>query len=123
MWVGSVELLFSATFKNSGGSHFDCELAFVSCLYDFEHPTAMSSTQQRAGARIFYVPSIPWTSVLPVNHVLGRVPLMKLYLEGSTQATILRSLVRNQGAYFEHGCADSAGQDGSGTDWQSSVRA
>ena len=117
MWVGSVDFLFSVTFKNSGGSHFDCDLAFVSCLYDFEHPSAMSPMQQRAGARMFsgYVPSIQWTIVLPVNHILGRVLLMKLYLEGSKQPTIPRSLARDQGFYFEHGCADRAGQDGSGS--------
>ena len=48
----------------------------------------MSPMQQKAGERIFYVLSIPWTIVLPVNHILDRVPLMKLYLGGSTQPTI-----------------------------------
>ena len=51
--------------------------------------------------------------MLPINHILDKVPLMKLYLEGSTQPTIPRLLARDHGAYFEHGCADRAGQDGS----------
>ena len=53
--------------------------------------------------------------MLPINHILDKVPLMKLYLEGSTQPTIPRLLARDHGAYFEHGCADRAGQDGSGS--------
>ena len=115
MWVGRVELLFHATFKNSEGSRFEYALALVSCLYDFEHPSAMGPLQRKAGARTFYVPSIPWTIVIPVNHILGRVPLMRLYLEGSTQPTIPRSLARDKAAYFEHGCADRAGHDGVGS--------
>ena len=115
MWVGRVELLFQATFKNSEGSRFEYDLAFVTCLYDFEHPSAMGPMQRRAGARMFYVPSIPWTIVIPVNHILGRVPLMRLYLEGSTQPSIPRSLARDKAAYFEHGCADRGGRDGVGS--------
>ena len=40
---------------------------------------------------------------------------MRLYLEGSTQPTIPRSLARDKAAYFEHGCADRGGRDGVGS--------
>ena len=46
------------------------DLAFASCLYDFEHPSTMGPMQQKAGARMFYVPSVPWTIMLPVSHIL-----------------------------------------------------
>ena len=71
--------------------------------------------QLKAGARMFYKPSIEWTMVLPIRHILGRVPLMRLYLEGSVQPTIPHSLAGDKAAYFEYGCADRAGRDGIGS--------
>ena len=53
--------------------------------------------------------------VLPIRHILCRVPLMRLYLEGSVQTTILHSLAGDKAAYFEYGCADRAGRDGIGS--------
>ena len=110
MWVGRVELLFTASFRSARGEAFQFNLAFLSCLYDFEHPSAMGPLQRRSGARMFYVPSTPWTIVLPINHILGRVPLMRLYLQGSTEPTIPHSFARDKELYFEHGCADRAGR-------------
>lgn len=117
MWVGRVELFFKASFRNAQGEAFEFDLAFLSCLYDFEHPSAMGPLQLKAGARMFYVPSIPWTIVLPINHILGRVPLMRLHLQGSEAPTIPHSFARDKEAYFEYGCADQAGRDkvGSGS--------
>ena len=37
---------------------------------------------------MFYVPDTPWLIVLPINHILGRVPLMKTFLCGSSAPTI-----------------------------------
>ena len=115
MWVGRVELFFSASFKDAQGEVTEYDLAFVSCLYDFKHPSAMGPLQLKSGARMFYVPSTPWTIVLPINHILGRVPLMRLYLEGSTEPTIPHSYTRDKDAYFKRGSADRAGKDNVGT--------
>ena len=112
MWVGRVELLFTAAFIDSQGSPVEYDLAFLSCLYDFEHPSATGPMQLKAGARMFYAPSIAWTVVLPIRHILGRVPLMRLYLAGSAQPTIPHSLAGDKRPYFEHGCADRAGRSG-----------
>ena len=71
--------------------------------------------QLKAGARMFYAPSIAWTVVLPIRHILGRVPLMRLYLAGSAQPTIPHSLAGDKRPYFEHGCADRAGRSGIGS--------
>jgi len=115
MWVGRVELLFSATFNDGQGTQYDFDLAFVSCLYDFEHPSAAGPLQRTAGARMFYVPSTAWTIVLPINHILGRVPLMRLYLNGSTEPTIPHSFAGDKDTYFKYGCADRAGCIGTGS--------
>ena len=117
MWVGRVELFFKASFRSALGECFEFDLALLSCLYDFEHPSAMSPLQLKAGARMFYVPSTPWTIVLPINHILGRIPLMRLYLQGSEEPTIPHSFARDRAVYFEYGCADQAGRDkvGSGS--------
>lgn len=115
MWVGRVELLFTAAFIDSQGSPVEYDLAFLSCLYDFEHPSATGPMQLKAGARMFYAPSIAWTVVLPIRHILGRVPLMRLYLAGSAQPTIPHSLAGDKRPYFEHGCADRAGRSGIGS--------
>jgi hypothetical protein len=115
MWVGRVELLFTAAFIDSHGSLVEYDLAFLSCLYDFEHPSAMGPMQRKAGARMFYKPSIAWTVVLPVQLIVGRVPLMRLYLAGSEHPTIPHSLAGDRAAYFEYGCADRAGRSGIGS--------
>ena len=74
----------------------------------------MTILQREAGARMFYEPDKAWSMVLPINHILGRVPLMKAYLEGSDSPTIPSSLARHNNVYFRHGHADRAGS-GKGT--------
>ena len=64
--------------------------------------------QRTAGARLLYVPTKPWTMVLPVNHILGKVPLMKVYLDGSSAPTIPHSFAGQRSA-------DQAGDRGVGT--------
>jgi hypothetical protein len=110
MWIGHVELLFKASFKNAQGEAFEFDLAHLSCLYYFEHLSAMAPLQTEAGARMFYVPSTPWTIVLPINHILCRVPLMLLFLAGSDVPTIPHSFARDTAQYFQYGCADQRGR-------------
>ncbi len=43
---------------------------------------------------MFYEPDTPRLIVLPINHILGRVPLMKAYLGGSDSPTIPSSLAQ-----------------------------
>ncbi len=51
--------------------------------------------------------------VLPINHILGRVPLMKVFLCGSSSQTILSALSQQKQAYFRFGHADQNGNEGS----------
>jgi hypothetical protein len=115
LWYGRVELFFRATFKNSGGRMFDVDLALLSFFYDFKCPVAMRILQKKAGAQIFYEPDTPWLIVLPINHILGRVPLMKAFLDGSDSPTIPSSLARYRTIYFRHGHADRSGRQGGGS--------
>ena len=109
LWFGRVELLFRTSFKSPGGRVFDLDLALFSFLYDFKCPAAVTILQREPGARMFYEPDKAWSMVLPINHILGRVPLMKAYLEGSDSPTIPSSLARHNNVYFRHGHADRAG--------------
>jgi hypothetical protein len=115
LWYGRVELFFRCTFKNSGGRLFEVDLALLNFLYDFKCPAAMTILQKEAGARMFYEPDKPWLIVLPINHILGRVPLMKAYLGGSDSPTIPSSLANRKLAYFRHGHADRPGTQEGGS--------
>jgi hypothetical protein len=68
-----------------------------------------------AGARMFYEPDTPSLIVLPINHIIGRVPLMKAYLGGSDSPTIPSSLAHQKNAYFRHGHAHRAGRQHEGS--------
>ena len=55
---------------------------------------------------------------MPVNHILGRVPLMRTYLEGSSATTIPFSLARYKDRHFKcfkYGTADRRGSEGAGS--------
>ncbi len=64
---------------------------------------------------MFYVPDTKWLIVLPINHILGRVPLMKAYLAGSSSPTISSEFSRFKQLYFKHGHADRSGVQGGGS--------
>ena len=115
LWFGRVELFFQCSFRNASGRNFQLDLALISCLYDFKCPDAQTILQREGGARMFYVPDTPWLIVLPINHILGRVPLMKTFLCGSSAPTIPYKFSRLKLAYFKHGHADRNGREGSGS--------
>jgi hypothetical protein len=75
----------------------------------------MTILQKEAGARMFYEQDKPWLIVLPINYILGRVPLMKTYLGGSDSPTIPSSLANHKNAYFHHGNADRPGKQEGGS--------
>ena len=115
LWFGRVEIFFQCSFRNAGGRRFELQLALLSCLYDFKCPDAQTILQREGGARMFYVPDTQWLTVLPVNHILGRVPLMKTYLCGSSSPTIPHEFSHHKQAYFKYGHADRNGREGSGS--------
>jgi hypothetical protein len=64
---------------------------------------------------MFYEPDTPWLILLPINHILGRMPLMKAYLGGSDSPTIPSSLADHKNTYFRHGHADCPGRQEGGS--------
>jgi hypothetical protein len=115
LWFGRTELFFRCAFRNSGGRAFQLDLALISFLYNFKCPAAQTILQREGGARMFYAPDKPWLCVLPVNHILGRVPLMKAYLCGSSSPTIPRAFSHYKQTYFKYGHADRNGMEGTGS--------
>ena len=115
LWFARVELFFRCAFKNCNGRTFQLDLALLSCLYNFNCPAAQTILQADGGARMFYVPDTKWLIVLPINHILGRVPLMKAYLAGSSSPTIPSEFSRFKQVYFKHGHADRSGVQGGGS--------
>jgi hypothetical protein len=58
---------------------FDVDVAWLSFMYDFKCQAAMTILQKEAGSRMFYETYTLWLIILPINHILGRLPLMKEY--------------------------------------------
>ena len=116
LWFGRAELFFRCAFQDSNKSKkFEVDLVLVSCLYDFKCPEAQTILQTEGGARMFYKPDKEWLIVLPINHILGRVPLMKAYLRGSRSPTIPASFAPHKHSYFRHGHSDRNGAEGGGS--------
>jgi hypothetical protein len=89
LWYGRAELFFRCAFQDSNKrKKFEVDLVLASCLYDFKCPDAQTILKTKGGASMFYKPDKEWLIVLPINHILGRVPLMKAYLSGSMSPTI-----------------------------------
>ena len=55
---------------------------------------------------------IPCLYVTPVDHMVGRVPLIPLFLAGNSTPTIPHKFSKHKGSGFPMGCADSAAADG-----------
>ena len=48
----------------------------------------------------------------PVDHMVGRVPLILLFLAGNSTPTIPHKFSKHKGSGFPMGCADTAASDG-----------
>ena len=60
-----------------------------------------------------YEPSpTPCLSVAPAENMVGRVPLMPLFLAGNSTPTIPHMFSKRKEAGFPFGCADAAALDG-----------
>jgi hypothetical protein len=108
LWFGRKELFFCCSFRMLVAAYS----TLLSVLYDFKCPDAQKIQEKEGGARKFCVPDTPWLIVLPINHILSRVPLMKAYLCGSPLPTIPRALSHLKQTHFRHGHADRNGRKG-----------
>ena len=81
----------------------------------FEDLDLGSGTMEAAARGILkcYDPSLtPILYVGPISNVLGRVPLMPLFLHGNSTPTIAHLLCHLQRSKFPHGCADATDESG-----------
>jgi hypothetical protein len=66
-----------------------------------------------AGILELYEPGpIQCLYVAPVDHLVGRVPLFPLFLDGNSTPTIPHKFSKHNNSEFPMGCADSASSDG-----------
>ena len=103
---------------------FTCNLVFFSAFEDLELPSEQDNPMQRNGIKMLYEPG-PWNPrnhsgkqpvlhIGHVEHILCRVPLMPLFLDGSSTNTIPYSK-RSEAACYEHGKHDSHNGAGNGS--------
>ncbi len=57
---------------------------------------------------------IPCLYVAPVDHMVGRVPLISLFLAGNSTPTTPYKLSKHKGSVFPMGCVDTAASDHDG---------
>ena len=66
-----------------------------------------------SGVVMLYEPSpTPYLYVAPVENMVGRVPLMPLFLAGNATSTIPHLYSKRKESGFPLGCADAAAADG-----------
>ena len=87
------------------------ELVFYSTFEPMVLPGG--GPMEAMGVQKLYEPSpMPILYVGLVANVLGRVPLMPLFLLGNSTPTIPHQLRQHRGARFPHGLADAADESG-----------
>jgi hypothetical protein len=75
------------------GTYLSVPLCPIPCLYMGTYP-------------------IPCLYVAPVDHMVGRVPLISLFLAGNSTPTIPHKFSKHKGSGFPVGCPDSTASDG-----------
>ncbi len=66
-----------------------------------------------AGVLKLYEPSqTPCLHVAPVANMVGRVPILPLYLANNSTPTIPQQFSKRKGSGFPMGCTDTAAADG-----------
>ena len=91
----------------------ECQCALIETLYDYcpkEGRTWWPGTAE-IGTKMLYMPSPdPVVYVVPLSHILGRLPL----LPAGNYGTIPRSMSRRMEACFPRACATAKGGRGPG---------
>ncbi len=91
----------------------DYTLVFFSTFEVLKLP--IKGPMEDAGVIKLYEPSPTWTPCLyvaDVQNMVGRVPLMPLFLAGNSTPTIPHIFSKRKDSGFPYGCADAAATDG-----------
>ena len=87
------------------------DLVFFNTLEELKLP--ITGPMEDSGVVKLYEPSpTPCLYVAPVENMVGRVPLMPLFLAGNATPTIPHLSSKRQESGFPLGCADTAAVDG-----------
>ena len=98
------------TYKK-GPDDIECTLVFFSTFEELTLP--FKGPMEDAGVVKLYEPSpTPCLYVAPVENMVGRVPLIPLFLAGNATPTIPHMYSKKKAAGFPSGCADAAALDG-----------
>ncbi len=122
-WYARPQLVFSCHLRPAGGRtpknpsyRFDPhDLLFILVVFStFEELNLpIHGPMEDAGVLKLYDPSlIPCLYVAPVANMLGRVPLIPLFLAGNSTPTIPHLFSKQKGSGFPMGSADTAAADG-----------
>ena len=94
-----------------GPDDIECTLVFFSTFEELMLP--FKGPMEDAGVVKLYEPSpTPCLYVAPVQNMVGRVPLIPLFLAGNSTPTIPHMFAKRKDACFPFGCADAAAVDG-----------
>jgi len=98
------------TYK-SGPDDLVFELVFFSTFEELKLP--IKGPMEDAGVIKLYEPSpTPCLYVAPAGNMVGRVPLIPLFLAGNSTPTIPHMFSKRRESGFPFGCADAAAADG-----------
>ena len=122
-WYARPQLFFTCNLRPTGGrppknpsykigpDDLLFNLVFFSTFEELQLP--IHGPMEDAGVIKLYYPSpIPCLYVAPVANLLGRVPLIPLFLAGNSTPTILHKFSKHKGSGFPMGSADTAAADG-----------
>ena len=94
-----------------GPDDIRADLVLFSTFEDLDLPG--SGPMETRGVTKYYEPSpTPILYVGPISNVLGRVPLMPLFLHGNSTPTIPHEFRHLNRSKFQYGCADASGESG-----------
>jgi hypothetical protein len=112
-WIASPQLFFTCFLRPADGRRPKRAMDTF-CLDDIRVDLVLFSTFTEArGVLKYYDPSpTPILYVGPIANLLGRVPLMPLFLLGNSAPTIPHQLRHLQRSKFPHCCADAADESG-----------
>ena len=87
------------------------ELVFFNTFEELNLPIA--GPMEDAGVIKLYEPSpTPWPYVADIQNMMGRAPLMPLFLAGNSIPTIPHIFSKCKDSGFPYGCADAAATEG-----------
>ena len=122
-WYARPQLFFTCNLRPTGGrppknpsykigpDDLLFNLVFFSTFEELQLP--IHGPIEDAGVIKLYDPSpIPCLYVAPVANVLGRVPLIPLFLAGNSTPTIPHKFSKHKGSGFPMGSTDTADADG-----------